>query len=123
MERHAVESRHEFANFQTPVGVQVVEDPVEPLLVGELRRDVSQMGGEIHAGARLAQVPNDLACGDDERGDQAAGAVTDVFVFAFFGFARLDQNRGMFALEDLHAGLFVRADDQFAVLVQDRSLT
>jgi len=28
----------------------------------------------------------------------------------------------MLALEDLHAGLFVAADDQLAVLVQDRSL-
>ena len=42
-------------------------------------------------------------------------------LLAFFGFAWLGQNRGMLALEDLHAGLFVAADDQFAVLIQDRS--
>ncbi len=76
------------------------------------------MGGEIDAGARHAEIPHDLAGGDDERGDQAAGAVTDVFVLAFFGFARFRENGGMLALEDLHAGLFVGANDEFAVLIQ-----
>lgn len=94
---------------------------MEALVVGELRRDVGQMGGEIDAGACHAQVPHDLAGGDDERGDQATGTVTNVFVLAFFGFAGLDQNRGMFAFEDLHAGFFVRADDQLAVLIEDGS--
>ena len=65
---------------------------MEALLVGELRRDMGQMGGEIDAGACHAQVPHDLAGGDDERGDQATGAVADVFVLAFFGFARFDQD-------------------------------
>src|ERR1051325_9184204 len=83
---------------------------------------MSQMGGEIQAGARDAQVPHDLARGHDERSDQAAGAMADVFVLAFFGFARLERNRGMLSLENLHAGLFVGADDQLAVLIQDRSL-
>ena len=118
----SVQSSQELANVQTPVGVQVVEDPMEPLLLWELRRDMGQMGGEIRAGACHAQVPYDLASGNDKRGDQAAGAVTDVFVFAFLGFAWLDQNRGMLALEDLHAGLFVRANDQLTVLIQDRCL-
>ena len=80
------------------------------------------MSGEIDAGACHAQVPHDLASGDDEGGDQATGAVADVFVLAFFGFARLGQDRGMFSLEDLHAGFFVGADDQLAVLIQDGSL-
>lgn len=122
VERQAVEFRQEFANVQAPMGVQVVEDPMAALLVGELRRDVGQMGSEIDAGARHAQIPHDLAGGDDERGDQATGAVADVFVFASFGFARFDQDRGMFSLKDLHAGFFVGADDQLAMLMQDRSL-
>ena len=122
VERQAVEFRQEFADVQAPMGVQVVEDPMEALLVGELRRDMGQMGSEIDAGACHAQVPHDLAGGDDERGDQATGAVADVFVFAFFGFARFDQDRGMFSLEDLHAGFFVGADDQLAMLIQDGSL-
>lgn len=122
VEWQAVELRQEFANLEAPMGVQVVEDPMAALAVGELRGDMGQMGGEIDAGARHAQVPHDFAGGDDERGDQATGAVTDVFMLAFFGFAWLGQNRGMFSLEDLHAGFFVRANDQIAVLIEDGSL-
>ncbi len=118
----AVEFCQEFANLQAPMGVQVVENPMAALEVGKSRRDMGQMGGEIDAGASHAQVPNDLAGGDDERGDQATGAVADIFVFTFFGFAWLGQNRGMFSLQDLHAGFFVRADDQLALLMQDGSL-
>ena len=83
---------------------------------------MGQMGSEIQAGACYAQVPHDLARGHDERSDQATRAVANVLMLAFFGFAGLDRNRGMLALEDLHAGLFVGADDQLAVLIQDGSL-
>lgn len=83
---------------------------------------MGQMGGEIQAGACHAQIPDDLARGDDKRGDQTAGAVADVLVFAFFGFARCNEDRGMLSLEDLHAGFFVAADDQLTVLIQDGSL-
>jgi hypothetical protein len=120
-ERQSVPLSHELANVQTPMRVQVVEDPMKPLAVGELRLDVGEMSGEIQTRACHAQIPHDLTRGDDERGDQAARAVTDVLVFAFFRFARLHGNRGVLSLEDLHAGLFVRADDEFAVLIQDRS--
>lgn len=122
VERQAIEFRQEFADIEAPMGVQVVEDPMAALPVGELRRDMGQMGSEIDAGACHAQVPRDLTGGDDERGDQATGAVADVFVFASFGFARLGQDRGMFSLEDLHAGFFVGANDQLAMLIQDGSL-
>ena len=122
VERQAVEIGQEFANVQAPMSVQVVEDPMAALVVRELRRDMGQMVGEIDAGARYAQVPDDLAGGDDERGDQATGAVADVLVLALFGFSRLSQNRGIFSLKDLHAGFFVRANDQLAVLIQDGSL-
>jgi len=120
--RQPIQACQEFANVQTPMRVQIIENPMEALVVGELRRDLGQMSGEIHAGACDAQIPDDLARGDDKRGDQAARTVTDVFVLAFFRFAGLDQNRGMLALQDLHACLFVATDDQFAVLVQDGSL-
>lgn len=122
MEGQAVQSSKEFANLQAPVGVQVVENPMEPFLFGELCGHVIQMGGEIDAGACHAEIPHDLTGGDDERGDQAASAVTDVFVFAFFGFARHRENSGMFSFEDLHAGFFVGANDEFAVLIQHGGL-
>ena len=42
VEGQSVQSSQEFANVQTPVRVQVVEDPMEPLLLWELRRDIGQ---------------------------------------------------------------------------------
>lgn len=122
VERQSVQLRHEFANVQAPMRVQVVENPMEAFVLGELRGDMGQVGGEVLAGACHAQIPKDLAGRNDERGDQAACAVTDVFVFAFFGLAGLHEDGRMLALEDLHAGLFVGADDQLALLVQDGSL-
>jgi len=89
VKRQAVQLSHELANVQTPVRVQVVEDPMEALVIGELRGDMGQVGGEIDAGACHAQVPRYLAGGDDERGNQATDAVSDVFVLTFFGFAWL----------------------------------
>lgn len=122
VKRSTVEPGDEFANVQAPMGVEIVEDPVEAFAVGMLLGDVRQMSGEIPTRACLAQVPHKLAGGDDERCDQATCAVADVFVFAFFGFAGLDRNCWMLPLEDLHAGLLVAADDEFAVLMQDRRL-
>ena len=122
MERQAVESSHEFANVQTPVRVQIIEHPVELFLVGELRGDMGEVSGEIDAGARHAQVPHDFPGRDDERSDQSAAAVANVFVLAFFRFAWLDQDGGVFSLQDLHAGFFIAADDEFAELIKGGSL-
>ena len=91
MERQSVQSCQELADLQAPMGVQIVEDPVEAFGRGTARRHVPS-GGEIDAGACHAQVPDDLARGNDERGDQAARAVTDVLVLAFFRFAGLDES-------------------------------
>ena len=79
------------------------------------------MAGEVHTGTCRAEIANDPACGNDKGTDQATCAVADVFVLTFFRFTWCDQNGGMLAFEDLHAGLFVAADDQFAVLIQNRS--
>lgn len=95
---------------------------MEASVVGELRCDVSQVCREIDAGARDAQIPHDLAGRHHEGRDQRPRAMADVFVFAFFGFARLDRDRGMLALQDLHAGFFIAADDQFSLLIQRGSL-
>ena len=42
----------------------------------------------------------------------------DVLVLAFFRFARYHGLRGVFALQNLHAGLFIGADDQTTLLVE-----
>ncbi len=66
VEGQAVESSQEFANVKAPMGVQVVEDPMEALVFGELRGDMVQMSGEIDTGACHAQIPHDLAGGHDQ---------------------------------------------------------
>ena len=42
--------------------------------------------------------------------------MTDVLVFAFFRLARGHGLCGVFARKNLHAGLFIRADDPTALL-------
>jgi hypothetical protein len=83
---------------------------------------MSQMGGKIDAGACLAKIPHDFAGGNYERSDERAGAMANIFVFAFFRFAWLGRDGGVLSLEDLHACFFVAANDQLAVLMQDRGL-
>ena len=91
-------------------------------VVGEACGDVVEMGGEVDTGTCHSQVPHDLASGNHERGDQGAGTVANVLVLAFLGLARLGRLCGVFPLENLHAGLFVAADDQFALLIEGQRL-
>ena len=114
---HTVQPSEEFADIQAPVGVQVVEDPMKTLLVGKAEGNMSQMGSEVDTGTGHAQIPHDLAGRNDERGHQRASTMTDVFMLAFLRFAGLGRYRGVFPLENLHAGFFVTADDQLAVLI------
>src|SRR6266404_557844 len=109
---------YELTNFQAPMRVQVVQDPVVALLIRELAPDVGQVGGEIHAGACQAEIPQHLPGRHYERGHQGPCAMANVFLLAFLRFARLRQLRGIFALQNLHAGLFVRADQQTSLLVK-----
>ena len=81
-EGDAIESGHQPANFQAAVRVEVVDDPVKTLMVGETRGDLGQVRDKIDAGACAAQVANDLAGGNNEGRDQTARAKTDVFLLA-----------------------------------------
>ena len=48
--------------------------------------------------------------------------MADVLLLPFLRLARLGQLRRMFALENLHARLFVDTDDQAAVLVETQGV-
>jgi hypothetical protein len=74
------------------------------------------MGREIGAGSGLAQIPHDLPCWYHKRSKQRPCAMTDVLVLAFFRFPRFDGLRGIFALKNLHTGLFIAANNQAALL-------
>ena len=74
------------------------------------------MRSEVLTRARLAQIPDDLTRSDDKRGDQGPYPMPDVLVLTFFRLARCERLCGVFALENLHAGLFVAANDHTALL-------
>jgi len=63
-----------------------------------------------------------LATGWTQRGQQRPRAMSQVFLLALFGLAGLRQLRGIVALHNLHARLFVSADHQAALLIQAQSL-
>lgn len=118
VEGNSVQPSDEFTDLQAPMRVQVVDDPMEAPLLGKMRGDALQVVGKILAGPREAQVPNNLARGNDEGADQGARAVADVVILAFLGLSGLREDGRVLSLKDLHAGLFVAADRQFALLIQ-----
>ena len=103
------------ADIEAPVSVEIIHHPVVTMHVWQLLDDMGQMGGKIGTGAGLAQIPHDLTCRDHKRGEQRPGPMTDILVLAFFRFARGERLRGVFALKNLHTGLFIGADDQAAL--------
>ena len=55
------------ADFQTPMGVEIVDDPVAAFHEWELAGDAVEMADPIDAGACRSQVPNDVPGGNAER--------------------------------------------------------
>jgi len=103
-------------DLEAPMGIEIIHHPVVALHSGELLDDVGQMRGEVCTGARLAQIPDDVTRCDDKRGDQGTRPMSDVLVLAFFRFARCHGLCGVFALQNLHAGLFIAANHYTALL-------
>ena len=103
-ERQTVQLCQQLANVQAPMRVQVVENPMEPLVVGELRRNMLQMGGEVYAGAGHAQIPDELpgeADGGVENGIAGGRSLVGRFFAAAvdaIGFALQLHDRG--AIDD-----------------------
>lgn len=113
---------HQTAQVKAPVGVEIVHHPVVTGHLWQLRDHMAQMGHKISAGAGLAQSPQDLTRGHHKRGHQGTGAMTDVLMLAFFRLARGNRLGGVFALENLHAGLFIAADHQATLLQETRGI-
>jgi hypothetical protein len=119
---HLAPLRHHTADVKAPVGVEILHHPVIPVHGWQLLDGMDEMGGDIGTGAGLAQMPNDLTRRDDKRGDQRSCAMSDVLVLAFFRFARCQRLRGVFALQNLHPGLFIAAEDQTALLKETQGI-
>ena len=108
---------HEPADLKTPVGIEIIDDPIVVLHRGQWVDDVGQMPGPISTGARLPQIPDHLPRGHDQRGQQGARAMADILMRAFFWLPRLDRLGGVAALQHLHAGLCIGADDHALLVV------
>ena len=115
-ERHAAPLRDQAADVEAPVGIEVVHHPVVTVHIGQLVDHIGQMGGKIGAGARLAQIPHDVARGDDKRGDQGPYPMPDVLVLTFLRLPRGNRLRRVLPLQHLHPRLFIGADDHTTVL-------
>src|SRR3989442_5468248 len=98
--------------LQAPVGIEVIDDPIIALHRGQLAHDLGQMGRKILAGPGATEMAHQLPCWHHERGDQGPYPMADVLVLTFFRLPRLGDVWGIFPLQNLHARLVVRTDDQ-----------
>lgn len=85
---HATPLGDQTADVEAPMGMEIIHDPVVALHSGKLLDDSGQMRGKVLTGPGLAQMPDDVARGDDKRGNQGAHPMPDVLVLTFFRFAR-----------------------------------
>ena len=115
--RHLAPARHQAADIQTPVGVEVVHHPIVTLHTGQALVRLLQMGHEIGRFAGAPDRPGNLTGGHCQRVDQHARAMADVFMFTSLTPTRLGRFGGGFALQHLHAGFFIAADHQAVLLV------
>ena len=59
---------HETADIEAPVGSEIIDAPIVARHRRQLVHDMGQMGGPICTGAGAAQMPHDVSCRDDKRG-------------------------------------------------------
>ena len=104
------------------MGVEIVDDE-DPFAVQVGRHRLQHVIGEVLFAARRAQRRGQDATGGDlEIGDQSLGAVADVVRLLPFDESG-DRGLGrMPALQGLHPGLLLTADQMHALLVQRRGL-
>src|SRR3954471_5569655 len=66
--RHVTPLGDELADGETPVGIEVIDDPIVTCHRRQLLHDVGQMGGPIRTGAGLPEIPDEMARWHHKRG-------------------------------------------------------
>jgi hypothetical protein len=107
---------HEATDVQTPVRVEVLQDPVRAGHGRELLPDVGQRRREVLTGTSRAKMPQDLPRRDHQGGDQAPHPVAAVRLLPCRRLARWGHLRRILPRENLPAGFFVHTDHQAALL-------
>src|SRR5947209_19054490 len=109
------------AQFQRPMRVQVVHDPVETLDVRELDDHVPDMTHEIPSATPGGDTADDLTCGHDQTADQTTGAVTLVFKLPSLDPTGARTPGRMQTLQRLDAGLLIDRHHQLVLPVHGQS--
>ena len=110
--------RHHAADVQTPVGVQMVHDPIIMVHAGQALVRLCAMGHEIGGLTGAPHGPGHLPSGHGQRGDEDARAMAQVCMCSAFTSAWLGGFGRSFALEHVHAGFFLTAAHQSPLLVR-----
>ena len=69
-ERDVAQLSDDTADFQAPVGIEVIQHPVKALDLRELPGHVIQVCRKVHTGSSRSQVANEFTSRYDKRGDQ-----------------------------------------------------
>jgi hypothetical protein len=113
---HLAPPSHQAANIQTPVGVQIVHDPIRTFHVWPALLRPLEMRHDISGRPGAPQGPSDVARSHGQGLAQPPRPMADVLMFTPFAPARLGRCGGGCVLEHLQASLFVAANPQAAVL-------
>ncbi len=115
-ERDIAPRGNKAADVETPVRIEMIDHPIVTRHGGPLAHAVGQMGRAVRAGAGAPEVPHQLPRRHDEGRDQGACPMANVRVRTFLRLPRLRGLRGLLPLQNLHAGLCIRADHPATVL-------
>ena len=77
-ERDVAQLSDDAADFQAPVGIEVIQHPVKALDLREPPGHVTQVCRKVHTGPGRSQVANEFTSRYDQRGDQSACPISDV---------------------------------------------
>ena len=121
-ERDVAQLSDDTADFQAPVGIEVIQHPVKALDLRELPGHVIQVCRKVHTGSSRSQVANEFTSRYDKRGDQSACPISDVILLTSLGLAGHSRLCGVRTTQCLHPRLFITANHQSTLLVHHGSL-
>src|SRR5208283_1608320 len=111
-ERDVAQLSDDTADFQAPVGIEVIQHPVKALDLRELPGHVIQVCRKVHTGPSRSQVANEFTSRYDKRGDQSACPISDVVLLTSLGLAGHSRLCGVRTTQCLHPRLFITANHQ-----------